>query len=361
MPHQSKRRPNEYADGMIEHDNDVGKLLKLLDDLKIADNTIVIYTTDNGPNRWSWPDAATSPFSSAICTISTPRRCPEQPAWPKDEKIRHPPFALASFWLWTVTANMFRWFLVGLEPPHRLFTQLMTIVAVTPIVLVAYFGCPWGDLRCVLIAALAAAPVIFFVYEHQSESRALLIIPYVVGLLVGTLIFVLSNIAALFGEPYQWPPHAGYYFLAGFVVLFALSFAAEQSILDVKRLYRRISLLSSKTTLRIPTYVTTAVGEKQFAGTIALPTQSAEKVRMRTVTFRHVFVPDYHRIDTERGSRRTRKILASASIPWGVFSPICIDGVRHVDGGAAGDVANTPVKPVADYDEIWVVRLRSGP
>src|SRR5262249_42501019 len=43
-------------------DNDVGKLLKLLDDLNIADNTIVLYTTDNGPNRWSWPDAATSPF-----------------------------------------------------------------------------------------------------------------------------------------------------------------------------------------------------------------------------------------------------------------------------------------------------------
>ncbi|WP_207888748.1 sulfatase-like hydrolase/transferase, partial [Pseudomonas sp. 30_B] len=45
-----------------EHDGDVGKLLKAVDDLKIADNTIVVYTTDNGPNQWSWPDAATSPF-----------------------------------------------------------------------------------------------------------------------------------------------------------------------------------------------------------------------------------------------------------------------------------------------------------
>jgi hypothetical protein len=62
MRGQSGMPDNEYADGMIEHDNDVGKLLKLLDDLKIADNTIVVYTTDNGPNRWSWPDAATSPF-----------------------------------------------------------------------------------------------------------------------------------------------------------------------------------------------------------------------------------------------------------------------------------------------------------
>jgi arylsulfatase len=52
----------EYADGMIEHDGHVGKLLKALDDLKIADNTIVLYTTDNGPHKNSWPDAAVSPF-----------------------------------------------------------------------------------------------------------------------------------------------------------------------------------------------------------------------------------------------------------------------------------------------------------
>ncbi|MCP1645490.1 arylsulfatase [Pseudomonas citronellolis] len=62
MQGQSGMPGNEYADGMLEHDGDVGKLLKTLDDLKIADNTIVIYTTDNGPNQWSWPDAATTPF-----------------------------------------------------------------------------------------------------------------------------------------------------------------------------------------------------------------------------------------------------------------------------------------------------------
>ncbi|MFD4836633.1 arylsulfatase [Achromobacter sp. NPDC058515] len=55
---------NDYADGMLEHDEDVGKLLKKLDDMGIADNTIVVYTTDNGPNQWSWPDAATTPFRS---------------------------------------------------------------------------------------------------------------------------------------------------------------------------------------------------------------------------------------------------------------------------------------------------------
>ncbi len=61
---QSGMPGNDYADGMVEHDNDVGKLLKAIDDLKIADNTIVIYATDNGPNQFSWPDAATTPFRS---------------------------------------------------------------------------------------------------------------------------------------------------------------------------------------------------------------------------------------------------------------------------------------------------------
>ena len=55
---------NEYADGMWEHDQDVGLLLKAVDDLGIANDTIVIYTTDNGPNMFSWPDAAMTPFRS---------------------------------------------------------------------------------------------------------------------------------------------------------------------------------------------------------------------------------------------------------------------------------------------------------
>ena len=54
----------EYADGMIEHDAIVGKILKALDDLGIADNTIVVYTTDNGPHMNTWPDAAMTPFRS---------------------------------------------------------------------------------------------------------------------------------------------------------------------------------------------------------------------------------------------------------------------------------------------------------
>ena len=53
-----------YADGMWEMDQNVGKLLKLLDDLGIANDTIVLFTTDNGPNAFTWPDAATTPFRS---------------------------------------------------------------------------------------------------------------------------------------------------------------------------------------------------------------------------------------------------------------------------------------------------------
>jgi arylsulfatase A-like enzyme len=64
MRGQSGMPGNEYADGMIEHDNDVGKLLKAVDDLGIANDTIVVYSTDNGPNQFSWPDAATTPFRS---------------------------------------------------------------------------------------------------------------------------------------------------------------------------------------------------------------------------------------------------------------------------------------------------------
>ncbi|HZF32165.1 MAG TPA: sulfatase-like hydrolase/transferase, partial [Candidatus Angelobacter sp.] len=50
------------ADGMVELDGMVGQLLKQLDDLGIADNTIVLFTTDNGAEVFSWPDGGTTPF-----------------------------------------------------------------------------------------------------------------------------------------------------------------------------------------------------------------------------------------------------------------------------------------------------------
>jgi arylsulfatase len=53
---------DEYTDGMIEHDAMVGELLQLVDELKLGDDTIVMYSTDNGPHYNTWPDAGTTPF-----------------------------------------------------------------------------------------------------------------------------------------------------------------------------------------------------------------------------------------------------------------------------------------------------------
>ena len=53
---------SEYHDGMVEHDLHVGELLALIDELGIADNTIVQYSTDNGVHYNTWPDAGTTPF-----------------------------------------------------------------------------------------------------------------------------------------------------------------------------------------------------------------------------------------------------------------------------------------------------------
>jgi arylsulfatase len=55
---------DEYSDGMVEHDMHVGQFLDLLDELGIADDTLVMYSTDNGPHYNTWPDAGTTPFRS---------------------------------------------------------------------------------------------------------------------------------------------------------------------------------------------------------------------------------------------------------------------------------------------------------
>jgi arylsulfatase A-like enzyme len=55
---------NDYHDGMVEHDMHVGQLLDKLDELGVADNTIVFYSTDNGPHFNTWPDAGYTPFRS---------------------------------------------------------------------------------------------------------------------------------------------------------------------------------------------------------------------------------------------------------------------------------------------------------
>jgi arylsulfatase len=59
-----KHGDSEYIDGMLEHDDTIGTLLKALDDMGIANNTIVVYTSDNGPHMNTWPDGAMTSFRS---------------------------------------------------------------------------------------------------------------------------------------------------------------------------------------------------------------------------------------------------------------------------------------------------------
>jgi arylsulfatase len=72
-----------HADGMVEHDGMVGELLKQLDDLGIADNTIVLYTTDNGAEIALWPDGAMTMFRSEKGTTwEGGMRIPMMVRWP---------------------------------------------------------------------------------------------------------------------------------------------------------------------------------------------------------------------------------------------------------------------------------------
>lgn len=61
---QAGRWQSPYHDTMIDHDRNVGEMLDYLDELGITEDTLVIYSTDNGPHRNSWPDAGTTPFRS---------------------------------------------------------------------------------------------------------------------------------------------------------------------------------------------------------------------------------------------------------------------------------------------------------
>jgi arylsulfatase A-like enzyme len=80
---QAGRWQSPYHDTMIDHDKNVGQLLDLLDELGIAEDTIVIYSTDNGPRANSWPDGATTPFRSEKATNwEGAFRVPEMIRWP---------------------------------------------------------------------------------------------------------------------------------------------------------------------------------------------------------------------------------------------------------------------------------------
>ena len=65
---QGKTGLGTYPDGMVEHDGMVGELLKLVDDLGVADNTIVVYTTDNGAEVFTWPDGGSTPYKGEKAT-----------------------------------------------------------------------------------------------------------------------------------------------------------------------------------------------------------------------------------------------------------------------------------------------------
>ncbi len=65
---QGKTGLGLYPDGMVETDGHIGELLKLIDDLGVADNTIVVYTTDNGAEVFTWPDGGSTPFKGEKAT-----------------------------------------------------------------------------------------------------------------------------------------------------------------------------------------------------------------------------------------------------------------------------------------------------
>ncbi|UXA12284.1 arylsulfatase [Mycobacterium sp. SMC-8] len=80
---QAGRWQSPYHDTMIDHDRNVGQLLDAVDELGIAEDTIVVYSTDNGPHANTWPDGATTPFRSEKNTNwEGAFRVPELIRWP---------------------------------------------------------------------------------------------------------------------------------------------------------------------------------------------------------------------------------------------------------------------------------------
>ncbi|GLX86608.1 arylsulfatase [Thalassotalea loyana] len=106
---QGKSGVSIYADGMLEHDEHIGILLDKLDDLKIADNTIVIYTTDNGAETFTWPDGGNTPFHGEKgTTYEGGMRVPQLVRWPGTIKPGTKVNAMMSHldWMPTLAAAM---------------------------------------------------------------------------------------------------------------------------------------------------------------------------------------------------------------------------------------------------------------
>lgn len=72
-----------YADGMVEHDGHVGTLLAKLKELGIDENTIIMYSTDNGAETFTWPDGGTTMFRGEKYQLGRrlSRTCHDQMAW----------------------------------------------------------------------------------------------------------------------------------------------------------------------------------------------------------------------------------------------------------------------------------------
>jgi len=80
---QAGRWQSPYHDAMVDHDKNVGQVLKALDDLGMTDNTFVMYSTDNGPHMNTWPDAAMTPFrNEKNSNLEGAYRVPAMVRWP---------------------------------------------------------------------------------------------------------------------------------------------------------------------------------------------------------------------------------------------------------------------------------------
>ena len=108
---QSGRWQSPYHDAMIDHDMNVGQVLKALDDLGMADNTFVLYSTDNGPHMNSWPDGAMTPFrNEKNSNWEGAYRVPAMVRWPgrikpgsvSNDIVAHLDW-LPTFWPWRAT------------------------------------------------------------------------------------------------------------------------------------------------------------------------------------------------------------------------------------------------------------------
>jgi arylsulfatase A-like enzyme len=116
---------------MVEHDMHVGELLDLLDELGIADNTIVMYSTDNGPHYNTWPDAGTTPSAARRTpTGRAPTACPRSSAGPASSPPAHTVNGIVAHedWLPTFAAaagdpDIKEDLLDGYQAPHRSHLQ----------------------------------------------------------------------------------------------------------------------------------------------------------------------------------------------------------------------------------------------